>query len=149
MRNKISEKQTHSISQSKKHYRERFNQQTTLPEAKGHLWRRGFISLTINYYNGNRSYLPWHAIYKNNSNHTTVRVVFDASCRDKLLRMSLNDFLWKRPKSANSLVEILLRFRLHWMVFEKRSNIEYFSSSENQRRRPKIVDIILPAQPRR
>ena len=77
--------------------------------------RRGFISLTTNYnYNDdNCSYLPWHAVYKNNSIHTKVTIVFDASCKDKRLGMSLADFLWKGPILTNSLVEILFRFRLN------------------------------------
>ena len=87
-----------------------------LKDIFGDYQRRGFISLTTNYnYNYNKcSYMPWHAVYKDNSIHTKIRMVFDASCRDKRLGMSLNDFLWKGPSSTNSLVQILLRkFRLH------------------------------------
>ena len=36
----------------------------------------------------------------------------DASCKDKRLGMLPNNFLWKGPNLTNSLVKILLRFRL-------------------------------------
>ena len=70
-----------------------------LKDIFGDNQRRGIISLTTIYnYNDHKCrYLPWHAVYKVNSIHTKVRIVFDASCRDKRLGMSLNGFLWKGP----------------------------------------------------
>ena len=75
--------------------------------------RREFISLTINYNDDNCSYLPRHAAYKDSSIHTTVRIVFDASCKDKRLEKSLNDVPWNGSNLPNNLVVILLPFRLH------------------------------------
>ena len=77
--------------------------------------KRGFISKTdsSNYDEDSCSYLPWHVVHKSSSLHTKVRVVFDASCKDRRLGLSLNDFLWKGPNLVNSLVEILLRFRIY------------------------------------
>ena len=85
-----------------------------LKDIFGDYQRRGFISLktTYSYKDDKCSCLLWHAVYKNYSTHTKVRVVFDASCRDKRLRTSLNNFVWIRPSLTNSLVEILLQFRL-------------------------------------
>ena len=90
-----------------------------LKDIFGDYQRREFISLTTNYnYNDDKcSYVAWHAVYKDNSIHTKVWIVFDACCRDKRLGMSLNDFLWKGPNLINNLVEILLRFRLHRIAF--------------------------------
>ena len=84
----------------------------------GDYQRRGFFSLTTNYnYNdGKCGYLPWYAVYKDNSIHTKVRIVFDASCSDKRLGISINNFLWKGPNLTNSLNGILLKFPLHLIV---------------------------------
>ncbi len=59
------------------------------------------------------SYLPWHAVYKESSVNTKIRVVFDCSCKDPRTGQSLNDFLWKGLNLTNDLVQILLRFRLY------------------------------------
>ena len=86
-----------------------------LNDIFGDYQRRGFISLTTNYnYNDDKcSYLLWHAVFKDFSIHTKVRIVFDTSCRDKRLGMSLSYFLWKGSNLTNSLVERLLRIQLH------------------------------------
>ena len=54
-----------------------------------------FLTTNYNYNNDKGSYLPWHFAYKNNSIHIKVRIVYGASCSDKRLGMSLNNFLWK------------------------------------------------------
>ena len=71
--------------------------------------RRGFVRLTTNsnYNDHNCCFLPSHVV--NNSIHTKVSNVSDASCKQKLLELSLNDFLSKGSNWTNSLVEKLLR----------------------------------------
>ena len=53
------------------------------------------------------------AVNKDNSIHTKIKIVFDAICKDNRLGISLDGFLFKGPILTNSLVEILLRFRIH------------------------------------
>lgn len=52
-------------------------------------------------------YLPHHAVFKNDGK---LRVVFDAAARYKSI--SLNDILLQGPDLINSLVGVMLRFRL-------------------------------------
>lgn len=56
-----------------------------------------------------RWYLPHFPIVKMNRDTTKVRIVFDASAKDK--GVSLNDVIEPGPKLQNGLFEILLRFR--------------------------------------
>ena len=44
-----------------------------------------------------------------------MRVVYDASCKDKVTRISLNDCLYIGPLLIPHIVNILLRFQL-WKV---------------------------------
>ena len=57
-------------------------------------------------------YLPMHAIYKNSSTTTKIQAVFDASAKSAS-GTSLNDILLVGPTVHPSLIEVLLRFRLH------------------------------------
>ena len=57
-------------------------------------------------------YPPMHAVRKESSTTSKVRVVFDASAKS-LSRTSLNDQLLVGPMVHSSLVDILLRFRRH------------------------------------
>ena len=57
-------------------------------------------------------YLPMHAVYKTSSTTTKVRAVFDASAKSTT-GVSLNDCLLVGPTVHSSLVDVLLRFRLH------------------------------------
>ncbi|XP_058448777.1 uncharacterized protein LOC131428752 [Malaya genurostris] len=60
-------------------------------------------------------FLPHHAVMKLDSATTKLRTVFDASCRSKS-GISLNDVLLAGPTIQDSLVTIVLRFRIHQFV---------------------------------
>lgn len=57
-------------------------------------------------------YLPHHAVIKESSNTTKVRVVFDASAKTTSGK-SLNDILMTGPTIQDDLFSLLLRFRVH------------------------------------
>ena len=57
-------------------------------------------------------YLPMHAVYKDSSSTTKVRVVFDASAKSAS-GVSLNDTLLVGPTVHPPLIDVLLRFRTH------------------------------------
>ena len=57
-------------------------------------------------------YLPMQAVRKQSSTTTKVRAVFDASAKTST-GVSLNDTLLVGPTVHSSLVDVLLRFRLH------------------------------------
>ncbi|XP_025204443.1 uncharacterized protein LOC112601188 [Melanaphis sacchari] len=61
-------------------------------------------------------FLPHHAVRKMEGNNVKLRVVFDASARPPS-NTSLNDALLVGPKLQQDIVDILLRFRLHAIVF--------------------------------
>ena len=56
-------------------------------------------------------YLPMHAVRKESSSTTKIRVVFDASAKSSS-GVSLNDLL-VGPTIHSSLIDVLLRFRFH------------------------------------
>jgi hypothetical protein len=60
-------------------------------------------------------YLPHHAVFKEASTSTRLRVVFDASCKTSN-GVSLNDVLLKGPVLQDDLIYILARFRTHNFV---------------------------------
>lgn len=60
-------------------------------------------------------YLPHHAVLKESSITTKLRVVFDGSASSSS-GLSLNDILYRGPKVQPDLVDILLRFRMHSVV---------------------------------
>ncbi|XP_018375207.1 PREDICTED: uncharacterized protein LOC108768972 [Trachymyrmex cornetzi] len=62
------------------------------------------------------NYLPHHAVVKSTSSTTKVRVVFDASCKTTSGR-SLNDILLVGPTIQNTLFNIILRFRQHYIRY--------------------------------
>ncbi|XP_035918682.1 uncharacterized protein LOC118516961 [Anopheles stephensi] len=57
-------------------------------------------------------YIPHHAVIKESSSSTKVRVVFDASCKTTS-GYSLNDTLLIGPTVQDDLLTIILRFRKH------------------------------------
>ena len=57
------------------------------------------------------SYMPHRALIRENVETTKVRVVFDASCKDKQSGISLNQCLHKGPSLTPLIFNILLRFR--------------------------------------
>lgn len=61
-------------------------------------------------------YLPHHAVVKESSSSTKVRVVFDASLRTKNGK-SLNESLLIGPTLQDDLVAIILRWRKHRIAF--------------------------------
>ena len=61
------------------------------------------------------SYLPHSAVIRQESKTTKVRVVYDASCKDKVTKSSLNDCLHVGPPLTPHIVNILLRFHM-WKV---------------------------------
>ena len=62
------------------------------------------------------SYLPHRAVIRENVETTKVRVVFDASCKDKRSGISLNNCLHKGPSLTPLIFDILLRFRTDSVV---------------------------------
>ncbi|XP_015438034.1 PREDICTED: uncharacterized protein LOC107193148, partial [Dufourea novaeangliae] len=60
-------------------------------------------------------YLPHHAIFKESSITTKIRVVFDASAKSST-GVCLNDILLVGPTIQDTLFSILLRFRTHAFV---------------------------------
>ncbi|XP_058816003.1 uncharacterized protein LOC131679313 [Topomyia yanbarensis] len=61
-------------------------------------------------------YLPHHAILKPTSSSTKLRTVFDASAKSSS-GVSLNDLLMIGPAVQDSLLNIVMRFRIHRYVF--------------------------------
>jgi hypothetical protein len=57
-----------------------------------------------------RFYLPHHAVFRETSSTTKLRVVFDGSCKSSS-GLSLNDLLYTGPRVQQELFHILLRFR--------------------------------------
>lgn len=62
-----------------------------------------------------KNYLPHHAIIKNSSKTTKLRVVFDASCKTSSGK-SLNDIMMVGPTIQSELLDIIIRFRQHRFV---------------------------------
>jgi len=67
-----------------------------------------------NFVNENKKvcYLPHHAVVKESSTSTRLRVVFYASCKTSS-GLSLNDILLKGPVLQDELIYIITRFRIH------------------------------------
>ncbi|XP_058808897.1 uncharacterized protein LOC131674316 [Phymastichus coffea] len=72
----------------------------------GHMVLCNEISLDGEYY------LPHHAVNKESSETTKLRVVFDASAKTST-DISLNDVLMVGPTIQNTIFEQILRFRIH------------------------------------
>ncbi|XP_049871172.1 uncharacterized protein LOC126370378 [Pectinophora gossypiella] len=63
-----------------------------------------------------RYYIPHHCVLRPDSATTKLRVVFDASAKD-MTGKSLNETLLIGPKLQTNILEILIRFRIHPVVF--------------------------------
>ncbi|GBM83341.1 hypothetical protein AVEN_93618-1 [Araneus ventricosus] len=61
-------------------------------------------------------YIPHRAVLRKNHSSTKLRVVYDASSKDKNQK-SLNDCLLQGPNLVPELLKVLLKFRLHRIVF--------------------------------
>ena len=61
------------------------------------------------------SYLPHSALIRHGAETSKVRSVYDASCKDKVTKTSLNHCLHVGPLLTPHIVNILLRFRM-WKV---------------------------------
>ncbi|XP_076679541.1 uncharacterized protein LOC143374875 [Andrena cerasifolii] len=61
-------------------------------------------------------YLPHHGVIRVSSTTTKLRVVFNASCKTTS-GLSLNDLVHKGPNLLPEIFDILLRWRLHAVVF--------------------------------
>ncbi|GBM54292.1 hypothetical protein AVEN_152736-1, partial [Araneus ventricosus] len=61
-------------------------------------------------------YIPHRAVLRKNHSSTKLRVVYDASSKDKNQK-SLNDCLLQGPNFVPELLKVLLKFRLHRIVF--------------------------------
>lgn len=62
-------------------------------------------------------YIPHFCVLRPDSVSTKLRAVFDASNRDAVTGVSLNETLLIGPKLQANILEILLRFRSHSVVF--------------------------------
>jgi hypothetical protein len=71
-----------------------------------------------------RVFLPHHAVTKETSTTTKLRVVFDASTKTTT-GASLNDAVMVGPKLQNDLFDIIIRFRTHQYVFTADINKMY------------------------
>jgi len=59
----------------------------------------------------NIHYLPHHTAIRTDKQTTKIRIVYDASARDK--GISINDCLLSGPKFEQNILDILLRFRMY------------------------------------
>ena len=74
------------------------------------------MSQSKNLNNNEGYYLPNHAVIKESSNFTKLRVVFDASAKTSS-GVSLNDTLMTGPTIQDDIFTLLLRYRSHFYVF--------------------------------
>ena len=78
--------------------------------------RQGIIEKVQPCQTGDRiHYLPHHAVIRKDKQTTKLRIVYDASARDKGL--SLNDCLFSGPKFNQCILDILIRFRTYRIAF--------------------------------
>ncbi|XP_058802063.1 uncharacterized protein LOC131670464 [Phymastichus coffea] len=75
----------------------------------------GHMTLCTEQSTGDEYFLPHHAVVKESSETTKLRVVFDASAKTST-NLSLNDVLMVGPTIQNTIFEQLLRFRTHQYV---------------------------------
>ena len=61
---------------------------------------------------GKTHYLPHRAVVRENVESTKVRIVYDASCKERTSGVSLNDCLHVGPSLTPMIFDVLLRFRV-------------------------------------
>ncbi|XP_058840815.1 uncharacterized protein LOC131696283 [Topomyia yanbarensis] len=88
-----------------------YHQFVTEYEELGHMREVDYGELDTN----PQYFLPHHAVLRLESSTTKLRTVFDASYKSKS-GLSLNDVLMPGPTVHDSLVAIVLRFRMHPFV---------------------------------
>ncbi|XP_062540962.1 uncharacterized protein LOC134209004 [Armigeres subalbatus] len=109
--------ESRQIAERRLHYIERKLDRNPELKAEYHAFMReyvalGHMSLAIGKNAANKSvYLPHHCVIKSTSTTTKCRVVFDASSKTTS-GQSLNDILMCGPVIQDSLINILLRFRI-------------------------------------
>lgn len=69
--------------------------------------------VTEKYADGQKHYLPHHAVINPIKLTTKLRIVYDASAKTRKENNSLNDCLYRGPVLLNDLCGLLMRFRLH------------------------------------
>ena len=69
--------------------------------------------VTEKYADGQKHYLPHHAVINPIKPTTKLRIVYDASAKTRKENNSLNDCLYRGPVLLNDLCGLLMRFRLH------------------------------------
>ena len=75
----------------------------------------GHMTEVIDVQDENGFYLPHHAVFKESSISTKLRVVFDGSAKTNT-GLSLNDKLMVGPTIQDDIVSLILKFRLHKYV---------------------------------
>ncbi|XP_055842511.1 uncharacterized protein LOC129909455 [Episyrphus balteatus] len=73
-------------------------------------------NLTPNSISYNCNYIPHHAVIKEDSSTTKLRVVFDAS-KKTTNGNSLNDILFTGPALQNDVINVILNWRFHKVAF--------------------------------
>ena len=90
-------------------------------ESEAKLQKMGFVDYVSNLSSEQQqnlkdspiqNYIPWNAVWKENSISTPCRIVFNASMPTDS-QISLNDILAKGKNNMNSLVDIVIRWRTH------------------------------------
>lgn len=79
--------------------------------------QRGHMSrIPTNELGAGKYYIPHHCVLRPESVTTKLRVVFDASARDST-NTSLNERMLTGPKLQANILALLLKFRVHFVVF--------------------------------
>src|SRR5436190_9481034 len=84
-------------------------------EQLGHMQYKSNVDIESNN-NDIQYYIPHHAVIKDSSSTTKLRVVFNASAKSTS-GVSLNDIMMTGPQVQNDLFSILIRFRTYKYVF--------------------------------
>lgn len=91
--------------------RQLYSQDMAQHISEGHMVHMQDFDPKLSHY-----FLPHHAIIKDSSSSTKLRVVYDASSKSSS-GFSLNDMLMTGPKLQTNICDVLLNFRKHNIVF--------------------------------